>query len=218
AEEFLRNAPTIMWHGHLIANPAYELPEEAFDIVDDGEGFAIRINSDSYWDNLPQEQRPFYVKHADIPVALSEAVALGASRVGDGARLPKAAFDLLARVAGVGSIAEPGDKITERPKVIARSVSADSPHGLVEYSFTLPCALLTAHTAVTGAALGTAKAGTPDALVGPCWPAIYTALGTGRLTEEHGEPAGTDFPVIEGLLNAVHLDHVVDVRVPLHEL
>src|SRR5690625_6997968 len=80
AEEFLRNAPTIMWHGHLIANPAYELPEEAFDIVDDGEGLAIRINSDSYWDNLPEEQRPFYVKHVDIPVALSEAVATGADR------------------------------------------------------------------------------------------------------------------------------------------
>src|SRR5699024_9987443 len=62
AEEFLRNAPTIMWHGHLIANPAFELPEDAFDIIDDGEGFAIRINSDSYWDNLPEEQRPFYVK------------------------------------------------------------------------------------------------------------------------------------------------------------
>lgn len=218
AEEFLRNAPTIMWHGHLIANPAYELPEEAFDIVDDGEGFAIRINSDSYWDNLPEEQRPFYVKHVDIPVALSEAVATGASPVVDDARLPKAVFDLLAGVAGVGSISETGDEITALPKVIEGSVSEENPYGLVEYSFTLPSTLLTAHTAVTGAALGTVNAGAPDALVGPCWPAIYTALGTGRLTEEHGEPAGTDFPVIEGLLNAVHLDHVVDVRVPLDEL
>ena len=136
----------------------------------------------------------------------------------DDARLPKAVFDLLAGVAGVGSISETGDEITALPKVIEGSVSEENPYGLVEYSFTLPSTLLTAHTAVTGAALGTANAGTPDALVGPCWPAIYTALGTGRLTEEHGEPAGTDFPVIEGLLNAVHLDHVVDVRMPLEEM
>ncbi|WP_286688787.1 hypothetical protein, partial [Corynebacterium sp. S5S1] len=39
-----------------------------------------------------------------------------------------------------------------------------------------------------------------------------------RIGEEHGEPAGTDYPVIEGLLNAVHLNHVIDLRVPLHEL
>ncbi|MDY3128050.1 MAG: DUF1729 domain-containing protein [Corynebacterium sp.] len=217
-EEFLRNAPTIMWHGHLIANPAYELPAEAFDIIHDGTGFAIRINSDSYWDNLPVEQRPFYVKYVDIPVDLSAGVGTGASPVVDDERLPKAVFDLLAGVAGVGSISETGDEITELPRVIAGSVSEENPYGLVEYSFTLPETLLTAHTAVTGAALGTVNTGTPDALVGPCWPAIYTALGTGRLREEHGEPAGTDYPVIEGLLNAVHLDHVIDLRVPLHEL
>ncbi|MDT9096597.1 hypothetical protein RSW32_25065, partial [Escherichia coli] len=41
-------------------------------------------------------------------------------------------------------------------------------------------------------------------------PAIYAALGTGKLSD--------GYPVIEGLLNAVHLDHLLDLRIPLEEL
>ncbi|MDN6460979.1 MAG: acyltransferase domain-containing protein, partial [Corynebacterium flavescens] len=81
---------------------------------------------------------------------------------------------------------------------------------VAHYSFTLPASLLQAHTNVTGAALGSVKPGTPDVLVGPCWPAIYTALGSGKLAD--------GYPVIEGLLNAVHLDHLVALRIPLDEL
>ncbi|WP_202589629.1 hypothetical protein, partial [Bacteroides thetaiotaomicron] len=61
-----------------------------------------------------------------------------------------------------------------------------------------------------GVASGNPDEVTPDVLAGLCWPAIYTALGTGRL--------GDGFPVIEGLLNAVHLDHAIDLEVPLSSL
>src|SRR5699024_1702170 len=80
----------------------------------------------------------------------------------------------------------------------------------VRDSFTLPRELLTAHTAVTGAALEEHNVGTGDVLVGVCWPALYASLGTGKLAD--------GYPVIEGLLNAVHLDHLLDLRVPLEEL
>lgn len=225
AEEFLRQAPSLEWHGHTIANPAVELPTEAFDIINDGTEaapqYSIRINTDSYWDDLPEEQRPFYVKSVSIPVDLSDAVATGASPVVDHDRLPQAVFELLAGLAGVGSTSESGDEITALPTIVEGSVDEQYPFGYAEDSFTLPTTLLQAHTAVTGAGLGdklTTAPGTPDVLVGPAWPAIYTALGSGRIGEEHGEPAGTDYPVIEGLLNAVHLNHVIDLRVPLHEL
>ena len=108
---------------------------------------------------------------------------------------------------------EQGDEITQMPRIEEGSISEDAPYGVAHYSFHLPASLLEAHTAVTGAALPAsedATVGTPDVLVGPCWPAIYTALGSGLLED--------GYPVIEGLLNAVHLDHVVDVRVPLATL
>ncbi|WP_156806879.1 type I polyketide synthase [Corynebacterium capitovis] len=210
-ESYLRAAPTMMWHGHLMDNPAYHMPADAFDIVEDTDGWAIRITTDSYWDDLPEGQRPFYVREVTVPVDLPAGAATGASPVVSDERLPKSVYALLAGLAGVGSTSEAGDEITEMPRIIEDSVSADAPFGVARSSFTLPASLLAAHTAVTGAALGSdVPAGTPDVLVGPCWPAIYTALGSGLL------PGG--YPVIEGLLNAVHLDHVIDLRADLHEL
>ncbi|WP_286688789.1 fatty acid synthase subunit beta domain-containing protein, partial [Corynebacterium sp. S5S1] len=174
AEEFLRQAPSLEWHGHTIANPAVELPTEAFDIINDGTEaapqYSIRINTDSYWDDLPEEQRPFYVKSVSIPVDLSDAVATGASPVVDHDRLPQAVFELLAGLAGVGSTSESGDEITALPTIVEGSVSEQYPFGYAEDSFTLPTTLLQAHTAVTGAGLGgklTTAPGTPDVLVGP---------------------------------------------------
>ncbi|MDR7328405.1 type I polyketide synthase [Corynebacterium guangdongense] len=209
--EFIKAAPTIQWHGHFMANPAYEMDEDAYDLIQDEQGrWSIRINADSYWDDLPEEQRPFYVKEVTVPLDLSEAVATGGSPVVSDERLPDSVFALLEGLAGVGSTSENGDYIAEMPQIIPGSESEDAPFGVAKYSFTFAPSLLNAHTAVTGAALGTVEPGTPDVLVGPCWPAIYTALGSGKL--ESG------YPVIEGLLNAVHLNHVVDVLVPLEEL
>lgn len=211
AAEYIKAAPTIVWHGHLMANPAHDMDDAAYDLVQDAEGlWSIRINADSYWDDLPEDQRPFYVREVTIPLDLPDSVATGASPVVSEERLPDSVFALLEGLAGVGSISENGDRIEAMPQIIEGSESADAPFGVAEYSFTFTPELLGAHSAVTGAALGSVEPGTPDVLVGPCWPAIYTALGSGRLAD--------GYPVIEGLLNAVHLNHVVDLRVPLEEL
>ncbi len=58
------------------------------------------------------------------------------------------------------------------------------------------------HTGVTatfGAPLAPGLTLVPDALVGHCWPAVFATIGA----------AATDdgFPVVEGLLSLVHLDH-----------
>ena len=196
---FLRTAPTLLWHGHLMANPAHEMDENAFDLRQDADGnWEIVITADSYWDDLPEEQRPFYVREVTVPVDLPEDVATGGSPVVSEERLPNSVFTLLEGLAGVSSTAEQGDEITEMPTVESG------------YSFHFPASLLSAHSAVTCGNASAEKAGTPDVLVGPCWPAIYAALGSGRLED--------GYPVIEGLLNAVHLDHVIDVRVPLEQL
>ncbi|MET0702922.1 MAG: fatty acid synthase subunit beta domain-containing protein, partial [Mycobacterium sp.] len=62
------------------------------------------------------------------------------------------------------------------------------------------------HTGVTatfGSPLAPTLTVVPDALVGRCWPAVFAAIGS----------AVTDsgFPVIEGLLSLVHLDHAANL-------
>jgi fatty acid synthase len=58
------------------------------------------------------------------------------------------------------------------------------------------------HTGITatfGAPLAPTLTTVPDALVGRCWPAVFAAIG--------GATTASGFPVIEGLLSLVHLDH-----------
>ncbi len=66
------------------------------------------------------------------------------------------------------------------------------------------------HTGVTatfGAPLAPGLSTVPDALVGRCWPAVFAAIGSA--TTDAG------FPVVEGLLSLVHLDHAVQLIKPL---
>ena len=66
------------------------------------------------------------------------------------------------------------------------------------------------HTGVTatfGSPLAPTLTTVPDALVGRCWPAVFAAIG-GAATE-------TGFPVVEGLLSLVHLDHAAQLLKPL---
>ncbi|MGI9124253.1 MAG: fatty acid synthase subunit beta domain-containing protein, partial [Mycobacterium sp.] len=66
------------------------------------------------------------------------------------------------------------------------------------------------HTGVTatfGAPLAPTLTTVPDALVGRCWPAVFAAIGEAA--------TDTGFPVIEGLLSLVHLDHAARLLKPL---
>ena len=66
------------------------------------------------------------------------------------------------------------------------------------------------HTGVTatfGAPLAPTLSIVPDALVGRCWPAVFAAIGAA--TTDSG------FPVVEGLLSLVHLDHAARLLKPL---
>jgi fatty acid synthase len=66
------------------------------------------------------------------------------------------------------------------------------------------------HTGVTatfGAPLAPGLSTVPDALVGRCWPAVFAVIGS-AVTD-------TGFPVVEGLLSLVHLDHAAHLVSPL---
>ncbi|ADT98620.1 type I polyketide synthase [Mycolicibacterium gilvum] len=66
------------------------------------------------------------------------------------------------------------------------------------------------HTGVTatfGAPLAPGLTLVPDALVGLCWPAVFSAIGS-AVTDD-------GFPVVEGLLSLVHLDHAAHLLAAL---
>ncbi|AOZ72886.1 type I polyketide synthase [Boudabousia tangfeifanii] len=221
--EFIQNCPWLDWRGHLMANPALSSDDpapavrrfgqsgssSACDIVETEDGWEIVINCDTRWDEFASAPA-FAVKTVRIPLSLPTSLATGAVLKVDDQRLPEAVYGLLAAVAGIGSTSASGDQLTNLPKV---STEAGSPFGRVDYAFTLNQEVFSSHLATTGAALSvvqpnsdesgfTLPTALPDALVGACWPAIYAALGSAYL------PDG--YPVIEGLLQAVHLDHCID--------
>jgi fatty acid synthase len=66
------------------------------------------------------------------------------------------------------------------------------------------------HTGVTatfGAPLAPGLTLVPDAVVGHCWPAVFAAIGAAV--------ADDGFPVVEGLLSLVHLDHAAHLLKPM---
>ena len=127
----------------------------------------------------------------------------GAVPVIDEAKLPQHMYAMLAATAGVTSVSVAGDTVDALPVMVP---SAKSVFGEAHYSFTLAPTLGFDHAEATGAALPASyelAAWAPDALLGPAWPAIYAALGSA---------IHDDYPVIEGLLNAVHLDHSITLE------
>ena len=219
AEEFIRKSPNISWVGHLMANPAFGTVngDEHYEIRKVGtqgsvEQYDLDIHLDTYWDNDPDGGKS---KHAvrDIVIPLNvNGNESGLFPVVDRDRLPEHVYRMLADTAGIGNVAITGDKLTAMPKIEQVADKTAYPFGQAHASYTLSANLGFDHEAATGGALPSnlvASRIAPDALVGPAWPAIYAALGSVYVN---------GFPVIEGLLNAVHLDHLIELEVSENEL
>ena len=219
AEEFIRKSPNISWVGHLMANPAYgtsngDANYEIRKISSEGsiEKYDLDIHLDTYWDNDPDGGAS---KHAvrDIVIPLNvDGNESGLFPVVDRDRLPEHVYRMLADTAGIGNTAITGDKLTAMPVIKQVADKAAHPFGQAHTSYTLSANLGFDHEAATGGALPSNLVPSriaPDALVGPAWPAIYAALGSVYVN---------GFPVIEGLLNAVHLDHLIELEVSEDEL
>ena len=216
AEDFIRKSPNISWVGHITDNPAYGtvLGDQYYEIraFDAAAGkYDLDIHLDTYWDNDPDGGTS---KHAvrDIVIPLIvEGTEPGRVPVVDRERLIPDVYAMLAATAGIGNTAITGDKLTEMPQLDGK-VSAERPFATATAAYTLSANLGFDHEAATGAALPSTLQPSriaPDALVGPAWPAIYTALGSVYVK---------GYPVIEGLLNAVHLDHLIELEVNEEDL
>ncbi len=223
ATELVRSAPHVLWNGHLTVNPARVLEDDAYDVVhrpDVAEdAYDLDIHLDTHWDAMPGGEAIHAVRRLVVPLRLAAAWD-GAAPLVDPTRISETMNELLRRTAGVGSISAAGDRIEALPEVVpavwgatdALGRTVTQPFGTVHDAFTLAATLGVDHAAVTADALPaglTPAVLVPDALLGPCWPTVYAALGS---VVEDG------MPLIEGLLGAVHLDHTVDLHRSLAEL
>ena len=209
-EDLIRTLPFISWTGHVMDNPAF-VTESSRCSVDIGEGTlgqddvaaTVTLHLDTLWDD--SEADVHAVRTLVVPLLLPPSVLSGGLPIVDEDRLPTSMFNLLAGTAGVGNTGVTGDEIPALPTM---TDSEHSPYGQAHWAFHLSKNLGADHAGVTGAALAT-EAIVPDALLGPCWPAIYAALGSAQVN---------DYPVIEGLLNAVHLDHTARFLRPVSDI
>ncbi len=223
ATELVRATPHVLWNGHLTVNPARVLDDDAYQVVarpDVAEdAYDLDIALDTHWDDTPGGESIHAVRRLVVPLRLARAWD-GAAPFVDPGRISDTMNDLLRNTAGVGAVSITGDLVEQLPEVIAPQADAvdalgrpaHQPFGTVHARFTLADTLGADHAAVTADALPTSLAAAqlvPDALLGPCWPVVYAALGS---VVEDG------MPLIEGLLGAVHLDHTIDLRRPLAEL
>ncbi|MFU0464792.1 fatty acid synthase subunit beta domain-containing protein [Gardnerella vaginalis] len=221
-EEYVRACPNISWIGHVTSNPAYgtqECSENYVISVVSEEDSVIKldldIKLDTFWDDLSgndlggndsNNNKNHAVRNIVIPLIV-DAKRAGSIPVVDRERLPEHVYKMLAATAGIGNIAITGDALSEMPKVDESSKSQESPFGVVKSSYTLSRNLGIDHESATAGRLSGGLQPSrivPDALVGPAWPTIYSALGSVMVN---------GYPVIEGLLNAVHLDHLIELDV-----
>lgn len=213
AEEFIRRSPHISWVGHLTDNPAFgtSMADRHYEITRVGgqgqrELFDLDIHLDTFWD---AQRNGGADKHAvrDIVIPLIvDGARPGSAPVVDRERLPRHVYAMLAATAGIGNTSITGDVLHDMPGIDIVSDTAQYPFGVAHSAYTLSDNLGCDHEAATAGMLpGGLIASTiaPDALVGPAWPAIYAALGSVFVR---------GFPVIEGLLNAVHLDHLIELE------
>lgn len=211
-EEYLAAVPYVSWSGNLVDNPARVVPEGTFEItrVEDSDVYNLTMTLDTAWDNVAGGENLHAVRTLTVPLALGKQTDNGGYPVVDRDALPQHMFALLAATAGVGGETITGDPITALPTMVP---SEDSVFGEAHWTFTVNRALADMHRGSTGEALPAKfqlDTWTPDAILGLCWPAIYAALGSALIEE--------NYPVIEGLLSAVHLDHTARLYAELDDL
>ncbi|TCH81975.1 type I polyketide synthase [Gardnerella vaginalis] len=208
----------------------------------------LDIKLDTFWDeheadnengiknSVKNSGKNHAVRDIVIPLIV-DAKRAGSIPVVDRERLPKHVYNMLAATAGIGNTAITGDVLSEMPKVDASQEACEQvkkeiacgkanksacettcetaceiPFGVIKSAYTLSRNLGIDHESATAGRLPEglqASRIVPDALVGPAWPTIYSALGSVMVD---------GYPVIEGLLNAVHLDHLIELDLSTDDL
>ncbi len=182
------DAPDVLWAGRTATNPVH------------------RIAAPSEWLVHENKSATNHATGARLEI-VGEKVVLSLPLSGTWIEIP---FTLPATtVDGGAPVVTTEDASTAMRSVLAIAAGVDGPDALPEVIDGSTTATVewdpervADHTGVTatfGAPLAPTLTVVPDALVGRCWPAVFAAIGA-AVTDD-------GFPVVEGLLSLVHLDH-----------
>ncbi|MFV1470775.1 fatty acid synthase subunit beta domain-containing protein [Mycolicibacterium elephantis] len=193
------DSPDVLWAGRTAINPVHRIgPPEEWQVNDvpgkpsathastgarlelGADGVTLSVPLSDIWINIPFTLPPCTVNGGMPVVTVEDASA--------------AMRSVLAIAAGVQTpdALPPVDDNTA-------TVTVDwDPEQVADH---------TGVTATFGAPLAPGLTLVPDALVGHCWPAVFSVIGSA--TTEDG------FPVVEGLLSLVHLDHAAHLLEPM---
>lgn len=192
AEELIRRAPCLNWAGREQANPLrLNLPGATLE--------PVSTDSADFWFTVP----------------LGHSAGGGAHSVAHGGVDADAALRVritapsVPGASPVVSAEDAASAMRELARVAAGRTLPEVDHGSATVTATLDAADIANYVCVTsgGSADGPVV---PDVLVGTAWPAIFAVIAKARTDGDQGaagEHAAVGEPVVEGLLNLVHLEH-----------
>ncbi|ORX07210.1 3-oxoacyl-ACP synthase [Mycolicibacillus trivialis] len=198
------DAPDVLWAGRTVTNPVHRLGG--------ADEWQIREGSDNRSATHPTTGARLEVQTADDG---TDRVVLSVPLSGTWIEIPLSLSPVT--VEGGTPAVHTDDAATAMRAVLAIAAGVDGPDALPAVADGTATVTVdwdpervadhTGVTAVFGAPLAAGLTPVPDALVGRCWPAVFAAIGAAA--------TDTGFPVVEGLLSLVHLDHAARLHTAL---
>ena len=191
------DSPDVLWAGRTATNPVHRLaPPSDWQVHDSRSATnpATGARLEAVGSDRVVLRVPLSGTWIDIAFTLPPTVV-------DGGAPMVITSDAAAAMRAVLTIAAGVDGPDELPAVTAGSAVVRTtwdPERVADH---------TGVTATFGPPLAHTLSTVPDALVGRCWPAVFAAIG--EAMTDNG------FPVVEGLLSLVHLDHAARLLKPL---
>ncbi|WP_020102279.1 type I polyketide synthase [Mycobacterium sp. 360MFTsu5.1] len=190
------DSPDVLWAGRTAINPVHRIgapsewqvnenrsathPSTGSRLELDGDGVVLNVPLSDIWIAI-RFTLPTATVNGGMPVVTTE--------------------DASAAMRAVLAIAAGADGVDALPAVtdnVATVTAQWDPEEVADH---------TGVTATFGAPLAPGLTLVPDALVGRCWPAVFSVIGA-AVTDD-------GIPVVEGLLSLVHLDHAAHLLAPM---
>lgn len=190
------DSPDVLWAGRTAINPVHRIgapsewqvnenrsathPSTGSRLELDGDGVVLNVPLSDIWIAI-RFTLPAATVNGGMPVVTTE----------DASAAMRAVLAIAAGADGVDALPAVTDNVA--------TVTADwDPEEVADH---------TGVTATFGAPLAPGLTLVPDALVGRCWPAVFSVIGA-AVTDD-------GIPVVEGLLSLVHLDHAAHLLAPM---
>ncbi|MGV9826640.1 fatty acid synthase subunit beta domain-containing protein [Gordonia sp. NPDC003429] len=194
------DADDVSWVGRMVPSPVVALGDrDRWDIVDarraehEPTGSLLEHVIDDRFDLVV----PISGTAVRIPLQVGPSIRDGGNPRVDSADAADAMSAIL-RVAAGGSLAEVHDGTATT--TVSWDPDRIADHALVTANTLPPHLHATTPSQPNGFAV-------PDTLVGACWPSVFSVIGAARTDD--------GAPVVEGLLDLVHLDHAIELTGPI---